>query len=192
MRSVADAEVGDLHAALLRPHDVLRLDVAVDDPLPVRGREPAQGLVHDVQRDLPRKAPGHLPEAVELAAVDVFHDDVRVRRRGAAVEELDDVRVPKGDLDADLVEEAVEEVRIVGDVGQDLLQGDLPAGLLVHGQEDLGHAAERDALDDPVMIDLAFFPGFGGHDDPILLTRLEKQPSTRENAAKMECCCAPG
>ena len=39
-----DAEVHQLHLALVVDEDVLRLDVAVDDPLLVRGLQPAANL----------------------------------------------------------------------------------------------------------------------------------------------------
>ena len=166
---VADPEVADLHGAVLRPHDVLRLDVAVHDALLVRGGEAVQRLVHGVERDLPREAPRLLAQRVELAAVDVLHDDVRVRRRRAAVHELDDVRVLESDLDADLVEEAVEEVGVRDEVGEDLLDRDPAAGALVDTEKDLRHPAEREPADDRVVVDpLRRRRAAFGHDPGIL------------------------
>ena len=158
VRRVADAEVADLHAAVARPHDVLRLDVAVDDAFRMGDREAGEGLPGDVKGDLPGEPAGLPPKRVQLAAVDELHDDVGLPGGRAAVQELDDVRVLEGDLDPDLMEEAVEEVGIRRDVGQDLLERHRSAGFLVHGLEDLGHAPERDSSHHPVMVDALGYP----------------------------------
>ncbi len=55
-------------------------------PFRCAAERPAERLVDGVERDLPREAPRGLLERVELAAVDVLHDDVGVRGVGAAVE----------------------------------------------------------------------------------------------------------
>ena len=122
------------------------------------GPEAAERLLSDVEGDFPRNAAGLPPKRVKLATVHEFHDDVGLLGNGAAVQELDDVRMLEGDLDPDLVEEAVEEVGIRRDVGQDLLERHRAAGLLVHGLEDLGHAPERDPAHHAVMVDALGHP----------------------------------
>ena len=52
-----EAEVEDLHAAVLRHEDVLGLDVAVNDPLLVRGGEAVGHLRRDTERPAHRKRP---------------------------------------------------------------------------------------------------------------------------------------
>ena len=48
--ALRDAEVGDLRAALVVDDDVVRLEVAVDDPAPVREARGAQDLHGEVDR----------------------------------------------------------------------------------------------------------------------------------------------
>ena len=57
VRQLGEAEVEDLHPAVLRDEKVLRLQVPVDDPLLVRGGQ----AVRDLQRVVDRLARRQLP-----------------------------------------------------------------------------------------------------------------------------------
>ena len=55
-------------------HEVARLDVAVDDPLGVGGFEPAGRLDQAVDGLCDRHRPALADDAVEVASLDVVHD----------------------------------------------------------------------------------------------------------------------
>ena len=77
---LGDAEVGQLHPAVLADHDVLGLDVAMDDPGLVGVREGVADLDDDHRGDL-RVRDGVSGEVLfEGLAVDELRDDVAVVR----------------------------------------------------------------------------------------------------------------
>ena len=143
-----DAEVHDLGVAVLVDHDVLRLEVAVDDAQPVGLGQPFG--------DLPGQADGlglvevarPADEALEVLAGDVLHGDVDGQPLLADVVHPADV--PVGDLagQLDLVSEALDDLEVRGDLGLEELEGDDLADLAVVGLVDHAHAALADLLDD--------------------------------------------
>ncbi len=134
-----DPEVGQLHRHLSRGrvvggggsvaaprgtadhHQVPGLDVAVDDPLPVRVLEPGARLGADLDRDLGREPTLRLEELGARAALHVLHDDVVTVVVDAGVVDLDDVRVDQLRHRQRLAAEAGDELLVVREVlGQDL------------------------------------------------------------------------
>ena len=87
-----EAEVGDLDDAVGADQDVARLEVAVDEPGAVRGREPGARLT-DHREDLRGRARPGLQPAVERVAGDELHREEHAVAAPADVEDLDDVRV---------------------------------------------------------------------------------------------------
>ena len=71
-----DAEVSDLDAAVAKHHDVLRLDVAVDDAARMRVRERLHDLRDEVQRLTPVELAALFHILLERDAVDELHDDI--------------------------------------------------------------------------------------------------------------------
>ena len=69
------AEVGDLHPALLVEQDVLRLDVAVDDAVVVGVLQGLADLRHDGQ-GLARRELAGVQQPPQVHAVDEFHEEV--------------------------------------------------------------------------------------------------------------------
>src|SRR5262249_40276484 len=108
---LGDAEVDDLHVvgvvADLGDQDVRRLQVAVDDPLPVRLGDRARDLLEDVAEHRRLELTRTLEPLVERLAADVLHHDV-ARLPGAHTERVDrdDVRVVEPREDAGLAPEA--------------------------------------------------------------------------------------
>ena len=87
------AEVGDLHLALAREQDVLRLDVAVDD---AQLAGPLQGgghLPHDAQGQQHFGRPLVRQVLAQVAALDVLQGHVVQAARLAEGVDLDDVGV---------------------------------------------------------------------------------------------------
>jgi hypothetical protein len=86
------AEVEDLHAAVVRDEEVLGLQVAVDDPLLVGRREPLRDLARVVDR-LPRRERAAGKLLSKRLALEQLLDDVRRAVVGAGVVDREDVRV---------------------------------------------------------------------------------------------------
>jgi hypothetical protein len=165
-----DAEVDDLHEAVLRDEQVRGRDVEVHDrerlvrvlralgpALRVEVAHARRGLAHQLDGVLERQEPvvrdAAPAQLVELLADDVLHRDVRDAVVLVDVVHVDDVRMVEQRADAGLVEEHLHDPRIVGELGAEPLDDDL---LLEAGHRglpreiDLGHAADREATDQRV------------------------------------------
>ena len=161
-----DAEVEDLHRAVVGDEDVVRRDVAVDDverppveaDLLVRVVE-ARGDAHDhVERVLHRHAPARraerLAHAAHVLAVEVLHGDEGATVGLAHVVHLRQVGVIQRRRDPRLVEEHPHEVGVGGELREDALDD---ADLLHAGDAggashpDLGHAADGDLLEELIF-----------------------------------------
>ena len=88
-----DAEVGDLDASLLVHEHVVRLDVAVDDAVPVRKAERGQDLAAVVDGNRNRRGAVFDYQLFEREPLDHFHGDVVGALGLAAVVDLHDVGV---------------------------------------------------------------------------------------------------
>ena len=86
----------------------------------------------------------------EIAAVDQLHDDERVARFHAVVEDVDHVGVAERRGRLCLLAEARHERRVAAVLGAQHLDRDVAAQLRVVGAEDRGHAALAEQLDEPV------------------------------------------
>ena len=76
IRQTGDAEIGHLHAAVPQDHDVLRLDVPVDDATAVGVAEASHDLGDEVQRLPPVQLAPLFHILLEGDAVDQLHDDI--------------------------------------------------------------------------------------------------------------------
>jgi hypothetical protein len=155
-----DAEVGHHRFALRVDDHVLRLQVAVDDPLAVRVAGRLQHLA-DHRDALLDRDPG-VDQLLQRRPLDVLHGDVVGALPCAAVEDRDDVRVlqPGGRLGLAL--EAHHELAVLGEAPVEDLQGDPPVQGGVLGEPDFGHAAAPEfrlhlvtAVDDRADLDLS-------------------------------------
>ena len=143
-----DAEIGHLQPALRADEHVVRLDVAVDDPVLVRETDRRQDLPRVVDRDLDRRRPAPHDQLLQGAAVEVLHRDVVGALGLAAVVDRDDVRVAQAGRVLGLAAEALDE-RVVGRVAVvEDLDRDAAAELLVLGEVDVRHPTRAElALD---------------------------------------------
>ena len=145
-----DAEVGDLGGALLVDQDVLGLDVAVDDVAGVGGAEGAGDLDRVGDRLVDGQA-AHAADAVlQRLALDVLEDDVRPAVLLAGVDDADDVRVGELGDRARLAAEALELVRVRGDLAVHELDRDAALEDGVEGAIDRRHPAGPDLGVQPV------------------------------------------
>jgi hypothetical protein len=113
-------------------------------------------LAGDEQRELGREpsalAGEHRQRPSEIAAVDVLEGEEVLVADPADLEHLGDVDVLQLDRDLGLVDEARDELRVLGQARQHLLDHAqlLEAGQAVLGEEDLAHATARQPLDQQV------------------------------------------
>ena len=136
-----DAEVRHLHATLAVDEHVVRLDVAVDDPVPVREAERREDLPRVLDRDVDRRRAARDDQLLERPPVEVLHRDV-VRALGlAAVVDRDDVRMRERGRVLRLAAEALDELLVVRVAVVEDLDRDAAAELLVLGEVDVRHPA---------------------------------------------------
>lgn len=143
-------EIENLDLAVLRAHQVVRLDVAVDDAM-LAGVLQAAGRLGDVGTGF-----GHgqrstlLDQGRQVGACHVLHDEKMRLAHLLGIEGRDDVGVVQLGRRLDLPAKALHD----GWVGQqflaDHLEGDLALHELVLGPVDHAHAAPPDAADQPV------------------------------------------
>ena len=153
-----DAEVHDLDEVLLplvdRQVDVVRLEVAVDDLAVVRRLQGLADLDEDGARDLQQHGSVGKHQILKRLPVQELHDEVVAVVVGdVEVEDLEDV-VVADDVDrARLVEEAIDDLLVVGVLRVQELDGDLRPDRRVLGHVDGAHPALPEELDDPVRAD---------------------------------------
>src|SRR6185312_16714921 len=88
---MGDAEIGHLCPSVAVEQDVLRLDVAVNEPLVVREGEPARDLQRQRNRLSNRERPFAVHELLQVLTVDVLEDDELASVLLTAVDYRDDV-----------------------------------------------------------------------------------------------------
>ena len=147
-----DPEVEDLGVPLLVDHDVARLEVAVDDARVVGFAQAAADLLGDGHDRGDVEPPRTADEALEILPGDVLEGDVVETLVFAQMVHLADVAVGDAVGQLDLVDEALERPRVLGDVGADELDGHFLARLRVEGPVDAAHAAPAQELDDLVAL----------------------------------------
>src|SRR5205807_9906066 len=127
------AEVHDQNAAGLVAHDVLRLQVTMNDSHAVRGFERTAHLLHDLDRFLGGELGFLVYEGAEVFTLDVLHGDELHPLGFAQVVNADYIFV--GDLASEeqFLLEAVENSLIAGKIGSNDFQGYWPTQLAVHG-----------------------------------------------------------
>jgi hypothetical protein len=130
--------------------DVVRLDVPVDDAVPVGVAERRQHLADVRHRDGHGAGAARDDQLLEGAALDVLHDDVVRALRLAPVVDRDDVRVGEPGGVRRLPAEALDELDVVRVPLVEHLDRDLAAELLVLGEPDVGHAAGAELPLEPV------------------------------------------
>ena len=163
LEELGDAEVEELHPAVLRHHDVRRLEVAVDDEVRVGVRHGGEDVEEEPDAGLDVEGPALAP-AVDRLALDVLEHEVRLAGRGdAGVEELGDVGVFQPRQDRGLAAEAGGPRRAQERGGEELDRGH-PLEVAVDSprQPDAAHPAGAERLDQRIGAeDLSHEAGLG-------------------------------
>ncbi len=139
-----DTEVGDLHVAAVGHQDVAELDVAVDETGLMGGRERGGHVGRDLGGPVRLERPGGAQHVGHAAPRHVLHHDVVGPPLLTPVVDAHDVGVVEVGGGLRLSPEALHEVRIVGELGEQDLQRDLAIEELVTGEIDVGHPAAGD------------------------------------------------
>ena len=150
LERAGDTEIHDVDAAALVDHDVLRLEVAVDDAVAVGLGQAPGDLQGDRHGPAGRQLSDLADEALEVLAVDIFHGDVGRALRPADVEHAADILVDDRAGRLELVAETLDRLGVGGHFGPEELQGDLLVELGVVDLVDPAHAAAAELLDDLV------------------------------------------
>ena len=151
-RDLRDAEIGDLHAAVLEDHDVVGLNVAVDDAAAVRVLQRLGDLRGKMQRLAPTQLPLLLHILLERDALDELHDDVVDVVRVRHIVNAHDIRVRQHRHRLRLRVEAAAELLVLKQLFLQDLDGneavEAVASRLVYHR----HAARADQLQDLIAI----------------------------------------
>ena len=141
-----DAEIHHLHVAVGLHHDVLRLDVAVDDVLVVGHGEGLAHLGADFSGLALVDGAALLNGGLQVGPAHEFHDDVVGLVVLAPVVHVHDVGALQIRGSGGLLAEALGERGVGGELRQHHLHGDDAAQRAVLGAVHLGHAADADAV----------------------------------------------
>ena len=150
---LGEAEVEDLHLAVLGQHEVRRLDVAMDDAGVMGPRQPARHLQGDVDRlaDGQRAAGDARPQ--RLAGVERHGDEQATVLGAVDVVDGADVRVVEGGGAARFAVEAIAGRRVPGEVRRQELERDMALEVRVEGLVHDPHAPTAHLLEDLVVRD---------------------------------------
>ena len=152
LRELRETEVENLHAAVVRDEDVLRLQIAMDDALLVRGGEAVRDL-HRVSFDealrtrRSRPAVAAQPLAQRLA-LEQLRDDVRRAVVRADVVDREDVRMIQRRGRARLLLEARQTLGIGGERGGSTLMATSRPRRGIARAIDLAHPARPEQRED--------------------------------------------
>ena len=148
LEEAGNAEVGHLDGAVLQEHNVLGLDVPVDDALLVGALQGHEDLGGEVDGLLPADGALLLDILLQGDAVDKLHDDVLDLVAKADIVHLDNVGVVEHRDGLGLIAETAQEIAVVGKFFLQNLDGHPAALHAVVGLVDIGHAAHADKLVD--------------------------------------------
>ena len=159
--SLTSPRSAQLGGAVRRHHDVVRLDVAVDQVHLVGAVQPLGHLGDDADR----LGLGQPPVALDLLAqrlpLDELHHQIGDAAGLAEVEGADDVRVVQPAGGVELLLEALDQDGVAGHVLRHDLDGHDRAAVAAAGAVDGAHAALGDLLQQIVVAD-ALHDGPGG------------------------------
>ena len=141
-----DAEVHHLHVAVGLDHDVLRLDVAMDDVKPVRNRKRLAYLRSDFRHFALVDGAALVDSGLQVGSAHEFHDDIVGAFVVAPVVHVHDVGALQVGGSGGFLLESLGEAGIRGVLREHHLDGNQAAEHVVLRAVHFGHAADADAL----------------------------------------------
>ncbi len=148
VEALGDAEIGDLRVPVLLQEDVAGLDVAVQHPARVGGRQRVERLGHHEQDALGRQRPPGDDLVAQRGPGQALHHEIGRRVIFAEVQHGDDVGMDEPCGDQRLLLEPLPHARERPRLGPQDLHRRLALETLVEGVEDSGHAAlAQEAVD---------------------------------------------
>ena len=182
MRVARDPEVEQLHNALPIDHDVVGLDVAVNDPGIVRVGEPGAQILHERQaeRELQRRR-ARQPLSQRLA-IDVLHRHERATFVFPEVVDNHDVRVTKASQGARFAGEALAELLVVEVVILEEFDGDEALQTRIPREVQRSHPTFAEAVLDLVSTDLPDFHAERRLPPPVILAQESNLDAATEHA----------
>ena len=136
-----EAEVGDLRGAVRVAHQVVGLDVPVDDPAGLGVDEASSGVAEDPEGFAPVEATLRGEMSFDGASIHELHGQEVLASVLPDVVHRDDVRVIELGGGAGLLAEAIDEGRVAGELRRQHLDGDLAVEARLGGAEDAAHRA---------------------------------------------------
>ena len=147
-----DAEVSDLDHVIVRDHDVLRLDVPVDDAVGVRVLQRLADLRGVVQRLRGAEYTVLRHALFERLALDELHDNILRLAAVADIVDRNDIRLREHGDRVRLRLKAVFQLGIRRHLIAQDLDGNIAVQLVAHGLVDDRHTAAADDLQDLVAV----------------------------------------
>jgi hypothetical protein len=141
---LGDPEVGQVDVAVLIEQDVRRLDVAVDETAAVRGVERARDLGENRDRTIGRELGLAFEHGLQVTPLDVAHGEVELPIVFARLVDRDHVRVVERGRHTRLLQEALAESLVPGELGSDQLERDRALEREIGRSVNDAHAAPPD------------------------------------------------
>jgi hypothetical protein len=148
-RELREPEVQNLHAAVVGQKQILRLEVAVHDPLTVRRGEAGGDLDRDGDRASRRKRPGSEPASDRLT-LEQLRDDIERAVVGADVVDGENVRVAQRADGLRLLLQPPDQIRVVRTRGGHDLDRHVTLQAIVPGSIHVAHPTRTQRADDLV------------------------------------------
>ena len=145
-RELGYSEVHDLYSAVSEHHNVLRLDIAVNDTLVMSVLKSAEYLYNKVYSILPCEDLLLLDVLLQRNTVDIFHNDILYLLREAHVVYLYDIRMREHCYRLGLISETAEELFVLCKFLFQYLYGDSFVVDDIDSLVYLCHAADADKL----------------------------------------------
>ena len=144
------AEIEHLDAVVLRDHDVVGLEIAMEDAPIVRRGQPFGHFRGNAQRVLRRQRLA-VHQRAQVLAVDQLHGDPGEALGVTRLVDGDDVGMIEGGGGPRFLFEPAQRLRTGGQLGRQDLQGHFTTELVVSRTVDLSHPARTNYAEDLVL-----------------------------------------